>query len=41
MLTKVDNIPASESIDDKASVVSPGNYSLVTVDIKETLGADR
>ena len=41
MLTKVDNIPALEHIGDKTSDVSPGNYSPVTVDMKDTVGADR
>lgn len=39
MFTTADNIPASERIEDKTSDVSPGNYSPVTVDMKDTLGA--
>lgn len=39
MFTKVDNIPASENIENKTPDVSSGNYSPVTVDMKDTLGA--
>lgn len=39
MSTNADNIPASENIEGKSSVGSPGNYSPITVDMKDTLGA--
>jgi len=39
MFTNVDNVPDSEGIDRKSPVVRPANYSTVTVDMKDTLGA--
>jgi hypothetical protein len=39
MFANVDNVPDSEGIEGKSPDVSPGNYSPVKVDMKDTLGA--
>ncbi len=39
MFTNIDNIPTSGAIPDKTPPVSTGNYSPVTVDMRDTIGA--
>lgn len=39
MFTNIDNIPTSGARHDKTPPVSPGNYSPVTVDMRDTIGA--
>jgi hypothetical protein len=39
MFTNIDNIPTGGVIHDKTPPVSPGNYSPVTVDMRDTIGA--